>query len=754
MTVRSREFVGIAEGIRNHELSAKTQIENLRGQISELSGRKSSLDGVISYLEAAIAAAYEDTDEEGDPDYGLITSLEAQKSDAERQMSQVEQELDTADRELESKQDELESVEEEKAQTLFEIQERARKTSSNIAVAGGMYGAYAGAGSALQSSLQGSLSSLSQAASILGGSISGATGGSSGTSRSASGGRGGNSGGDPGSGPLAAITAGHSDSVMHLPASRFRTDQDQRTTPGMMAGFRSGQGTVVKEDPKNYATVQESNEYTINTFSSGDGSALSPRRTETEFSSSQSSQNLEQAFSPNTSAALAFARRQHSFADWLDPANYTTDGQYIGKGESWGYQPYGKDAGAYEAMTPQQQEINRYMQEHGYGKGDFAAYAMDEQWQKLHNAAYPGSGVINPLRGSAVARQHLAEYMNSHNYSQEDFPVYSKDAQWQRLHQMAYPDSGVVAALTGSALARQHLSEYMNGHNYGQKDFSVYSKDPEWQRLHRNAYPENYSSSGRYCYGNVAQERNISCATSIDSIVRDLPVRKKLHDSLKNTFHEGQYRTVVTMEDIKMYRVYGGASAKEGVFLTTQEPGDRLDAKMGLALKAEWKNSRQRITEVTIPKGTVLNIGTAAPQITASGHVLPGGMEQVVVSREFVANNPQAFGPSRELGFKTGYKEFEKIVQQIEAQRKKDDHDFVKDVLHEYTSRSGAWAELSDHVQALTESGKAYTEVCWLPKEHELPLAMAKADMVTSGLNTALISVCIVAEHVKRHIKK
>ena len=126
MAVRSRDFVGIAEGIRSHELSTKSQIENLKGRMSELSGRRSSLNSTISYLEAAIAAAYEDTDEDGDPDYGLIASLEAEKSSAENELSGVEQDLDSTGSELESKQNELEAVEEEKAQTLFEIQERAK----------------------------------------------------------------------------------------------------------------------------------------------------------------------------------------------------------------------------------------------------------------------------------------------------------------------------------------------------------------------------------------------------------------------------------------------------------------------------------------------------------------------------------------------------------------------------------------------------------------------------------------------------
>ena len=44
MAIRSRDFVGIAEEIKSHELSAKGKIEQFRGHISELSGRKSSLN--------------------------------------------------------------------------------------------------------------------------------------------------------------------------------------------------------------------------------------------------------------------------------------------------------------------------------------------------------------------------------------------------------------------------------------------------------------------------------------------------------------------------------------------------------------------------------------------------------------------------------------------------------------------------------------------------------------------------------------
>lgn len=306
MAVRSRDFVGIAEGIRSHELSTKSQIENLKGHMSELSGRRSSLNSTISYLEAAIAAAYEDTDEDGDPDYGLIASLEAEKSSAENELSGVEQDLDATGSELESKQNELEAVEEEKAQTLFEIQERARKTSQNISLAGGMYGAYAGVGGTLQNSLQTSLSSLTQAAGILGGSVDGASGGSlgnssSGSGRSSSGETGTSSGvGNTETGALSAFTGGYSGETLPLPASQFSTSQDQLSTPATMPNFHSGQGTINPKAPQSFTSEQNANAYALDSFAaSPEDAPILPGVT--EYLSGQESQSAQCAFKSKNS---------------------------------------------------------------------------------------------------------------------------------------------------------------------------------------------------------------------------------------------------------------------------------------------------------------------------------------------------------------------------------------------------------------------------------------------------------------------
>lgn len=269
--------------------------------------------------------------------------------------------------------------------------------------------------------------------------------------------------------------------------------------------------------------------------------------------------------------------------------------------------------------------------------------------------------------------------------------------------------------------------------------------------------PRHHASTSLKAFSNFKSDTfhsDTSCTTAIDGSVRDLPTAPKLSDSLRRTFNNEQYRTTVATEDIVLYRVYGGASKKEGAFLTSEKPNDSMDIKMGLALKAEWKNSRENYCEVIVPKGSILHIGKAAPQITESGYVLPGGMDQIVISKEFVAEHPQAFGIPQELGLKTGYKEFEKKVQEIEAQIKKENKDFVEAILRETTTHTEALKEFTESFSSLADSINAYTEVCWLPKEDELPLAMAKADVFSSGLHTALISICLVAKVVKDKINE
>ena len=172
MAMRSVEFVGKAEGIKSHELSVKSLMEKLSGTLSSLKGQKKSLQSELSSLYAELAAAESDTDEDGDPDYGLIASIENQIDQTNEELSETEGEISQTSGELERAQQEYAEVEEEKQQTLFEIQERARITSQDASKASGMFGAWASVGASLNQSFQANFDALAQAASILDGNVS------------------------------------------------------------------------------------------------------------------------------------------------------------------------------------------------------------------------------------------------------------------------------------------------------------------------------------------------------------------------------------------------------------------------------------------------------------------------------------------------------------------------------------------------------------------------------------------------------
>ena len=78
MAIQPKEFIGIAEGIKNHELSMREKIEVLRGEIYELSRSKRTLDRHIARLEASLDAANNKTNQDGDPDYNRIAEIETE----------------------------------------------------------------------------------------------------------------------------------------------------------------------------------------------------------------------------------------------------------------------------------------------------------------------------------------------------------------------------------------------------------------------------------------------------------------------------------------------------------------------------------------------------------------------------------------------------------------------------------------------------------------------------------------------------
>lgn len=120
-------------------------------------------------------------------------------------------------------------------------------------------------------------------------------------------------------------------------------------------------------------------------------------------------------------------------------------------------------------------------------------------------------------------------------------------------------------------------------------------------------------------------------STKIDEQVDEIE-KIELPEWIADSFLDGYYRTVVTKEEITVYRVFGGQSEAGGGFVSTTRSKSRIDAKIDLALLPEWKGTRMYEAEIEIPKGQVLNIGKVAPQvIKETGTVLKGRADQILL---------------------------------------------------------------------------------------------------------------------------
>jgi hypothetical protein len=106
----------------------------------------------------------------------------------------------------------------------------------------------------------------------------------------------------------------------------------------------------------------------------------------------------------------------------------------------------------------------------------------------------------------------------------------------------------------------------------------------------------------------------------------------ELPDWMRASYLDSNYRTVVTEQDVLLYRVFGGNAEAGGAFVSTRPVLDRISAKVDLALLPEWKNTRMYEAVIRVPKGTTLNIGKVAPQtLDATGTVLRGRADQVLM---------------------------------------------------------------------------------------------------------------------------
>ncbi|KXH78558.1 ribonuclease YeeF family protein [Sporosarcina sp. HYO08] len=119
-------------------------------------------------------------------------------------------------------------------------------------------------------------------------------------------------------------------------------------------------------------------------------------------------------------------------------------------------------------------------------------------------------------------------------------------------------------------------------------------------------------------------------STKIDDKVKVIE-KVDLPNWISESFTDGNYRTVMTKENVTLYRTYGGGAKIDGSFVSTSPAGNRINAKISTALVPDWKNSRQFEAVIEVPEGQILNIGRVEKQFTKTGALLEGNGDQILL---------------------------------------------------------------------------------------------------------------------------
>ncbi len=158
-----------------------------------------------------------------------------------------------------------------------------------------------------------------------------------------------------------------------------------------------------------------------------------------------------------------------------------------------------------------------------------------------------------------------------------------------------------------------------------QSSIKIYSKDTVYDIELSDFHFEGGSSS----YG--------SYSTKIDTKVTVIN-KQELPNSLVKTFKDGNYRTVITNEDITVYRSFGHNAEAGGAFATSNPALNRIKTKVDSAILPEWKNTLKYEAEIVIPKGSTINIGRVEEQFTMSGARLAGDADQFLLPQNWDLN--------------------------------------------------------------------------------------------------------------------
>ena len=102
-----------------------------------------------------------------------------------------------------------------------------------------------------------------------------------------------------------------------------------------------------------------------------------------------------------------------------------------------------------------------------------------------------------------------------------------------------------------------------------------------------------------------------------------------------NSFRSATYIRKVLTEDTTFYRVYSSESNRIGPYMTRTPQNGVMQSQLDLALNPDWGNNATNVELVTVPKGTTIYEGVAAPQtINGGAGNLLGGGNQIFINRE------------------------------------------------------------------------------------------------------------------------
>lgn len=126
--------------------------------------------------------------------------------------------------------------------------------------------------------------------------------------------------------------------------------------------------------------------------------------------------------------------------------------------------------------------------------------------------------------------------------------------------------------------------------------------------------------------GNLSQ--NLESNTQ-SVFAQTVPSSCPLPTDIAVTFLNTECKEVKLEKPQIFYRYFGGKAGQIGRYLTTDLYRTNVDAIQRLALNQDWGNPADTRAKVTLPAGTVVYQGIAAPQAPSTCY--PGGGQQTFI---------------------------------------------------------------------------------------------------------------------------